>query len=84
MFIDVKMIVILLIVILVIVFISRRDSIRLGTIEYDFVEIGTSDFDTLIQASDGTLRGLSVEPIKFYLDNLPDKVLVTKVNCAII
>lgn len=48
---------------------------------YDFIEIGTSDFETLLQESSGV--GLSIEPLKFYLDNLPNKDNVIKVNCAI-
>lgn len=50
---------------------------------YDFIEIGTSDFETEIQSCGDNTVGLSVEPIKFYLDNLPEKRLVTKVNCAV-
>ena len=50
---------------------------------YDFIEIGTSDFDTLIENADNNTIGLSIEPIKFYLDRLPDKENVTKVNVAI-
>lgn len=49
--------------------------------KYDFIEIGTSDFRTLIETNDGV--GLSIEPIKFYLDNLPNKSNVTKVNVGI-
>lgn len=49
---------------------------------YDFIEIGTSDFDTLIQNSQNEI-GISIEPLKFYLDNLPDKDNVIKLNCAI-
>jgi len=48
----------------------------------DCVEIGTCDFDV------ATLRnhvstGLCVEPIQFYLDKLPNKTGVKKINCAI-
>jgi FkbM family methyltransferase len=50
---------------------------------YDFIEIGTSDFETEIQNCDDKTVGLSIEPIKYYLDNLPDKPYVTKVNCAV-
>lgn len=50
---------------------------------YDFIEIGTSNFDTLIQKATDKTKGLSVEPISDYLDQLPDKPLVKKVNCAI-
>lgn len=52
-------------------------------IDYDFVEIGTSDFDTLIEVADDSTIGLSIEPIQEYLDNLPNKKNVTKVNAAI-
>lgn len=48
----------------------------------DFIEIGTSDFDTEIQNADGR-TGLSVEPIYRYLNALPDVQGVTKVHTAI-
>lgn len=51
--------------------------------KYDFIEIGTSDFRTLIEKADDRTIGLSIEPIKQYLDNLPNKPLVTKANYAI-
>jgi hypothetical protein len=50
--------------------------------KYDFIEIGTSDFDTLLESRQGEI-GISIEPLKFYLDNLPDKDNVIKLNCAI-
>ena len=49
---------------------------------FDFIEIGTSDFDTEIQKANGR-RGLSIEPIKRYLDALPDCPGVQKVHAAI-
>lgn len=49
---------------------------------YHFIEIGTSDFSTIIQQENPGI-GLSIEPLKIYLDRLPDKEGVTKVNCAI-
>ena len=49
---------------------------------YDFIEIGTSDFDTLTQSIQNKI-GISIEPLKFYLDNLPDNDNVIKLNCAI-
>jgi hypothetical protein len=49
---------------------------------FNFVEIGTSDFDTLIQQSSSE-NGLVIEPLKIYLDSLPDKDNCIKVNCAI-
>jgi FkbM family methyltransferase len=48
----------------------------------DFIEIGTSDFDTEIQKND-TRFGVSVEPIKYYLDRLPNKQNCTKLNMAV-
>ncbi len=52
--------------------------------KYDFIEIGTSDFDTCIQKAAVTgERGMSVEPLQEYLDRLPDVPSVTKVNVAI-
>ena len=51
-------------------------------IDYDFIEIGTSDFDTLIQKSTDEV-GISIEPIKYYLDRLPDKENVKKIHCAV-
>lgn len=50
--------------------------------KYDFIEIGTSDFDTLIQSTEGQI-GLSIEPLKIYLDRLPSNKTVIKVNCAV-
>jgi FkbM family methyltransferase len=50
--------------------------------KYNFIEIGTSDFNTLIENSNNEV-GLSIEPIKFYLDRLPNKINVTKINRAV-
>jgi glycosyltransferase involved in cell wall biosynthesis len=49
----------------------------------DFIEIGTSDFSTEIQEAVVGRTGLSVEPIKHYLDALPDVEGVTKVRAAV-
>jgi hypothetical protein len=51
--------------------------------KYDFIEIGTCDYHTLLEGSSPNELGISVEPIKIYLDRLPDKSNVIKVNCAI-
>lgn len=51
--------------------------------KYDFIEIGTSNFDTLIQTATDTTVGLSIEPIQYYLDQLPNPVGVKKLNCAV-
>lgn len=50
----------------------------------DFIEIGTSDFNTLLESCSDNHKGMSVEPLKVYLDNLPDKPNVQKVNAAIV
>lgn len=51
--------------------------------KYDFIEIGTSNFDTLIETASDTTVGLSIEPIKHYLDSLPNRLGVKKLNCAV-
>jgi FkbM family methyltransferase len=51
--------------------------------KYDFVEIGTSDFDTLVQTATDTTRGISIEPIQYYLDRLPNPANVVKLCCAV-
>lgn len=50
--------------------------------KYDFIEIGTADFDTEIQKHNGRI-GISVDPIQEYLDNLPNVSNVQKVCCGI-
>jgi FkbM family methyltransferase len=50
---------------------------------YDFIEIGTSDFETLIDTATDDMYGLSIEPIQYYLDRLPVKQNVKKINCAV-
>lgn len=50
---------------------------------YDFVEIGTSDFATLIGSATEETVGLSVEPVKEYLDRLPNPPNVKKVCAAV-
>ena len=49
---------------------------------YDFIEIGTSDFHTLIESAEDNTVGLSIEPIWSYLTSLPHKENVTKINAA--
>ena len=49
----------------------------------NFLEIGTSDFDTCIQGCPEDHTGISVEPLGYYLDKLPNKPNVEKVNAAI-
>lgn len=52
-------------------------------IDLDFIEIGTSNFETLIQDATNESKGLTIEPIKYYLDQLPNKPNVKKINKAI-
>ena len=52
-------------------------------IDYDFIEIGTSDFQTLIEDASDDAIGLSVEPISYYLNKLPNPKNVTKVQAAL-
>lgn len=51
--------------------------------DLDFIEIGTSDFDTLIQTCDEDARGISVDAMKMYLDRLPEKKNVKKIHAAV-
>jgi FkbM family methyltransferase len=49
----------------------------------DFLEIGTSDFHTEIQKANPETVGISIEPVKYYLDKLPNKKNCRKYNLAI-
>lgn len=49
---------------------------------WDFIEIGTCDFDTEIQKNDNKI-GISVEPLEYYLEKLPTKPGCIKVNSAV-
>lgn len=55
----------------------------MSLVDFDFIEIGTSDFETLIELANDKTVGLSVEPLSHYLDKLPNKENVKKINCAI-
>ena len=48
----------------------------------DFIEIGTSDFDTEIQKKDNR-RGLSIDAVKYYIDKLPNKADCIKMNYGV-
>lgn len=52
-------------------------------IDYKFVEIGTSNFDTLIEKANDDDYGLTVEPLSVYLNELPNKKNVKKINMAV-
>jgi autotransporter strand-loop-strand O-heptosyltransferase len=62
---------------------DNNNKIKTNNGHFDFIEIGTSDFDTLIESSNNNEWGISVEPIKFYLDKLPNKKNVFKEQSAI-
>jgi len=49
----------------------------------DFLEIGTSDFDSEILRSNDMTCGISIEPIDFYLYSLPSYKNIIKINAAI-
>jgi len=51
--------------------------------DINFIEIGTSNFDTLIQNANDETSGLCVEPLSHYLYSLPCKKNVIKINKAI-
>jgi FkbM family methyltransferase len=53
------------------------------TLHYAFVEIGTADFDTLIETCPDSHVGLSIDPLQCYLDRLPHKPHVRKVCAAV-
>jgi FkbM family methyltransferase len=50
---------------------------------YNFIEIGTANFDSLIEKSSDTINGISIEPLKHLLDQLPNRLNVEKLNVAI-
>jgi hypothetical protein len=64
-------------------FLNYKSSSR-SRIEYDFIEIGACDFDTLLQNSDGGQRGLTIEPLGKYLNNLPNKHGIEKIQAALV
>lgn len=55
-----------------------------SSINYDFVEIGTSDFATLIGRATDLTVGISIEPLEFYLNKLPNKLNVKKLAVAVV
>jgi hypothetical protein len=50
---------------------------------YDFIEIGTSDFDSLVETAPDDAVGLCVEPVATHLNKLPSRNGVKKINAAI-
>lgn len=53
------------------------------SMHYHFIEIGTSDFDTVIETVDHEAIGISVDPLLVYLKNLPVKQNTLRVLGAI-
>lgn len=51
--------------------------------DYDFIAIGTSNFDTLIQFADDNTKGISVDAVKYYVDALPNKQNCKKINVGV-
>jgi hypothetical protein len=56
---------------------------NLRLIDYDFIEIGTSNFDTLIQTATDTTKGISVDAVEHYINCLPNKPNVKKINVGV-
>jgi hypothetical protein len=52
-------------------------------LDLDFIEIGSCDHDTLLDGADENVKGIIIEPIKLYLDRLPNYKNVIKLNIAI-
>jgi hypothetical protein len=65
---------------------AQANGAVLGLVDVDFIEIGTSNFNTISQLMDPTdpLVGLAVEPYAAYLEQLPPRPGVSKVNAAIV
>jgi FkbM family methyltransferase len=52
-------------------------------LHYNFIEIGTSNFDAELQKCDDSATGLSIEPLQHYLDDLPNRINVRKICAAL-
>ncbi len=50
---------------------------------YDYVDIGSCDFDTAYDVAQPGDRVLLVEPVKYYLDRIPDRENQVKANLAV-
>jgi hypothetical protein len=65
----------------------KKDALRAppNGLDFDFVEIGTSDYDSLAaQPGADTKRGVSVEPVSLYFDKLPTRPSLTKIQTVVI
>lgn len=52
-------------------------------LNYNFIEIGTSNFETLIEKANDDTMGISVDAVKYYINQLPEKPNVKKINVGI-
>ena len=50
---------------------------------YDFVDIGTCDFDTSAEIAGADQQVLLVEPLQYYLDRILDRPNIRKANVAV-
>ena len=66
----------------------RKDSLSAppgGGLDFDFIEIGTSDYDCLaVKPGAESKRGVSVEPVSLYFDKLPARNNLTKIQAAVV
>ena len=56
---------------------------NMNLVDYNFIEIGTSNFDTLIQNANDDTLGISVDAVQYYINQLPEKPNVKKLNMGI-
>ena len=57
----------------------------MGELDFDFIEIGTSDYDSLaLQDGIENMRGVSLEPLGHYVDRLPDLPNLRIVQAAVV
>ncbi len=52
-------------------------------VNYNFIEIGTSNSETLIEKADDTTMGICVDAVKYNINKLPEKSNVKKINMGI-
>jgi len=51
--------------------------------KFDYIDIGTSDFDTSLDLMKEGEKILLIEPVKYYFDNIQLRPGVYKINCAV-
>lgn len=62
----------------------RQHENRVPGCDLDFMEVGTSDFDTLSGAAPHDATGMAVEMMPYYLARIPNRRGVRKVNAALV